>query len=151
METISSPEQLHDYMRVTSPRLWMLLGAIVVLLVGFIAYASTATMENVLQISGELESYEIIDDEKGETTRHTFLTCELTDEDREVIKTGMKARLGAETGMVTYIFEDHDEATGENNRNAIVVMDNPKLTLPEGKYDVEVVLESTTPISFLWN
>ena len=50
METISSPEQLHDYMRVTSPRLWMLLGAIVVLLVGFIAYASTATMENFFML-----------------------------------------------------------------------------------------------------
>ena len=36
LERISSPEELHDYMRVTSPRLWMILAAIVVLLVGFI-------------------------------------------------------------------------------------------------------------------
>ena len=31
MERISSPEELHDYMRVTSPRLWMILGASVLL------------------------------------------------------------------------------------------------------------------------
>ena len=51
MERISSPEELHDYMRVTSPRLWMILGAIVALLVGFIVYASTATMENTMPIT----------------------------------------------------------------------------------------------------
>ncbi len=39
LERISSPEQLHDYMHVTSPRLWMLLIAVAVLLIGFLAYA----------------------------------------------------------------------------------------------------------------
>jgi threonine dehydratase len=34
MDHISSPESLHDYMRVTSPRLWMILAAIVALLEG---------------------------------------------------------------------------------------------------------------------
>ena len=45
LERISSPEEMHDYMRVTSPRLWMILAAIVVLLGGFIAYAATTTMK----------------------------------------------------------------------------------------------------------
>ena len=40
IDRISSPEELHDYMRVTSPRLWMILAAVVLLLVGFIVYAS---------------------------------------------------------------------------------------------------------------
>ena len=44
VERISSPEDLHEYMRVTSPRLWMILIAILVLLAGFILFASTATM-----------------------------------------------------------------------------------------------------------
>ena len=46
LDRISSPEELHDYMRVTSPRLWMILGAILVLLAGFIAYASTMSCFN---------------------------------------------------------------------------------------------------------
>ena len=41
---------MHDYMRVTSPRLWMILAAIVILLAGFIAYASTTTMESTVPI-----------------------------------------------------------------------------------------------------
>ena len=46
LDHISSPEELHDYMRVTSPRLWMILTAIVLLLGGFIIYAATARMES---------------------------------------------------------------------------------------------------------
>ena len=49
LEKIQSPEVMHDYMRVTSPRLWMILTAIVVLLGGFIAYASTTTMESTMR------------------------------------------------------------------------------------------------------
>ena len=58
MKRISSPEELHDYMRVTSPKLWMILGAIAAILIGFIVYASTATMENTMPITVEVASYE---------------------------------------------------------------------------------------------
>ena len=57
LESISSPDELHDYMRVTSPRLWMLLSAIAALLVGFLIYASTATMENTLKIQVTVASF----------------------------------------------------------------------------------------------
>ena len=73
MERISSPESLHDYMRVTSPRLWMLLGAIAALLVGFIVYASTVTMENTVPIEVEVYQYEVLADDGAneETETHT--------------------------------------------------------------------------------
>ena len=50
IDRISSPEQLHDYMRVTSPKLWMILSAIIVLMVGLIVLASTATMESTMKV-----------------------------------------------------------------------------------------------------
>ena len=46
IDRISSPEEMHDYMRVTSPKLWMILSAVIALLVGFIVYASTSVMES---------------------------------------------------------------------------------------------------------
>ena len=36
LDRVSSPEQLHDYMRVTNPAIWMLLGAVVALLAGLL-------------------------------------------------------------------------------------------------------------------
>ena len=39
MERVSSPEQLNDYIRVTSPSVWIVLIALVVLLVGMLAWS----------------------------------------------------------------------------------------------------------------
>ncbi len=53
LDHISSPEEMHDYMRVTSPRIWMILGAILLLLAGFIVYFATARMENTYSMKME--------------------------------------------------------------------------------------------------
>ena len=63
MDRISSPEALHDYMRVTSPRLWMILAAIVLLLGGFVVYASTAKMENTIPLRVTVETYHMTAEE----------------------------------------------------------------------------------------
>ena len=38
MNRVSSPEQLHDYVRVANPGLWMVISAIVILLAGVVAW-----------------------------------------------------------------------------------------------------------------
>lgn len=40
VERITSPEKLNDYIHVTSPSIWMALGAIIVLLVGALVWAT---------------------------------------------------------------------------------------------------------------
>ena len=42
---VSSPEQLNDYIRVTTPSVWLVLIAIVVLLVGILAWSVFGTVE----------------------------------------------------------------------------------------------------------
>ena len=148
MERISSPEELHDYMRVTSPRLWMILGAIVALLVGFIIYASTATMENTMHITVSLSHDEIPgeDTASGETEKLTGMVAYLPHAIKDQVDLGMKVRLGKVEGHISWI--------GVQPNNEVVLeisTDNLYVPLPEGDYEAELVLESTTPISFLWN
>ena len=38
LETVENPEQLNDYLKVTSPGVWMLLGAVIVLLAGVVIW-----------------------------------------------------------------------------------------------------------------
>lgn len=45
MERISSPDQLDDYIRVTTPSVWIALLALVILLVGILAWTVLGTME----------------------------------------------------------------------------------------------------------
>ena len=146
LDRISSPEELHDYMRVTSPRLWMLLTAIVVLLAGFIVYASTATMENTIKIQVEIETF-TIESENEPTEKFTLVSARLPISQKDIIQTGMIVRIGQETGKVSWIGTSMDD----DAVNVIFEMTHDYLPMPDGQCDAELVLESTTPISFLWN
>ena len=45
LDQINSPEQLDDYIRVTTPSVWIVLLALVVLLVGVLAWSILGTIE----------------------------------------------------------------------------------------------------------
>ena len=148
IDRISSPEELHDYMRVTSPRLWMILAAIVILLTGFIVYASTASMENTVNIRVTIDSYESEPDETNpDGDRYTFVSAKFPRSMKDVLQTGMVVRVGQETGTISWIGNSAEEDT----ISVIFQMNKQYLPLPNGECDAELVLESTTPISFLWN
>ena len=148
MDRISSPEELHDYMRVTSPRLWMILAAIVVLLTGFIIYASTANMENTVKIRVMIENYESEPDETNpDGGRYTFVSGTFPLSMKDVLQTGMVVRIGQEKGSISWI----GNSAEKDVISVMFQMDKQYLPLPSGECDAELVLESTTPISFLWN
>lgn len=44
VKRVSSPEELNDYMRVTSPSVWVILISVVILLVGFTVWGITGTV-----------------------------------------------------------------------------------------------------------
>lgn len=147
LEKISSPEELHDYMQVTSPRLWMLLSAIAALLVGFIVYASTVTMENTMKIQVDVQFVDFTEEfqEQSGLQNYTLVSAKLPASQMNQVDVGMTVRIGKETGKVSFVAIEDNEITLiiETNKNI--------LPLPDGSYDAELVLESTTPISFLWN
>lgn len=146
LERISSPEELHDYMRVTSPRLWMLLGAITALLVGFIVYASTATMENTMPIKVKVSQYELETNAAGEMEYMTAIEAHLSRTMKDQVDSNMMVRIGRIEAKIAYV------GVGENE--TIFLNIDPGMDyvpLEEGEYDAELVLESTMPISFLWN
>ena len=45
LDRISSPDQLDDYIRVTTPSVWVALLALIVLLVGILAWSILGTVE----------------------------------------------------------------------------------------------------------
>ena len=148
MDRISSPEELHDYMRVTSPRLWMILAAIVVLLAGFIVYASTAKMENTVSIRVMIENYESGPNEANpDGERYTYVSGTFPLTMKDMIRTGMVVRIGQETGIISWI----GNSAEDDEIYVMFKMNKDYLPLPDGECDAELVLESTTPISFLWN
>ena len=51
LDRVNSPEELNEYIKVTSPSVWIVLTAIVLLLVGFIVFACFAEVDGVRLIS----------------------------------------------------------------------------------------------------
>ena len=45
MERVSSPEELNDYIRVTTPSVWLVLAALILLLAGMLAWGVFGTVE----------------------------------------------------------------------------------------------------------
>lgn len=92
LDKITSPEQMRDYMRVTSPKLWMLLVSLIVLLVGFLIFASTTRMETTVDMKAEASSY-------GTLSGSIFET------QNDLIEIGMPVRVAGRTGEVTDIMK----------------------------------------------
>ncbi len=126
LERISSPEQLQDYMRVTTPGTWMLLLAVIILLGGLLVCSVLGRVETT--VSGKAQV-------QGGTA-----TVEV-EEKTEKVEPGMTLRIGDLEMSVEQVRREEDGAA-----YASAAVD-----LPDGNYDAVIVTESISPITFLVN
>ncbi len=125
LDRISSPEQLTSYLKVTNPGIWLLLAAVIILLAGLIAWSCV----------GQLETYE----EATAVVTNGKMELMMYDAKPGTVMVGMTVR--AEDTQ-TKIAEVSKDEFGRETAYCTT-------TLPDGKYDASVVVESISPISFL--
>ena len=127
IDRISSPEKLEDYMRVTSPGIWMVLAAVIVFLTGLIVCASIGKVETRYSVKAEVQDKN---------------AAVILEPDVEYsVREGMVLRIGRSDFSIKYV---RSLGSGET----VVSAD---ADLPDGTYDAQIVTESITPISFLTN
>ena len=147
-EQISTVEELHDYLHVTNPRLWVFLLTIMSLIIGLIVYASMITLDNTVQTTAIVSVLE--EAEGDEEVRLT--TVQVPDGYEGVIKVGMRVLIGNESGTICAVDKDlsvmHDE---DAKLEASVELDNASSYLPDGTYDATITIESASPLSFMFN
>jgi hypothetical protein len=125
LDRIASPEQLTDYLRVTSPGIWVVLIAVITMLLGLVAWS----------IAGELE-----------TTRNGAAVVEngtaviLTSDSGGEIRSGMTVRLGKSEFVISAVETDSYGRT----------LAYAPVSVADGKYDVKIVTEKVHPIQFLF-
>ena len=125
---ISSPEQLNDYLRVTSPKVWVLLTAVVLILVGMLLWSGFTTIESYAAgearaIGGELVA--TFDDPAQASKVQPGMEMEVGDVRTEVLTVG----------------------TDENGN----LVASAQANIPDGSYDVRVGYAATQVISMLLN
>ena len=124
LDRISSPEQLTDYLRVTSPGIWIILAAIVTLLVGFFVWMGVDTIETTVPVGVSMED--------------AHATVAITEGDVKIEK-DMTLRVG---GKETVILSTETDEYGRTVGLADV-------DLTDGMYEGVLVTEAVHPIQFL--
>jgi hypothetical protein len=128
LERLSSPEQLNDYLKVTNPSIWILLGSMIILLVGLIIWSCFTSIESSVSGNGIVE--------KG-----TVIISFGESEPDAKLETGMTAIVGNISTQVDSVSRD---ASGH-------LIATARVDLPDGKYDVTVKYSRTQIISLLLN
>ncbi|SCW41281.1 hypothetical protein SAMN02910456_01006 [Ruminococcaceae bacterium YRB3002] len=125
LQKITAPEQLTDYLKVTNPGIWLVLIAVIVLLIGLFAWCIVGKLETVNPCiasvkDGTAQIY-VTDTTKGEVTE------------------GMTVRIDGHDFTINRV--DRDDY-GRMTAYAPVNVNN-------GSYNVDVIVESISPIKFL--
>ena len=125
---ISSPEQLNDYLRVTNPKVWVLLVAITLLLAGLLLWGGFTTIESYATGTARAVGGEItvtFDDAKKAGK----------------VQPGMQLEVGDVRAEVLAVGADEDG-------NPVA---SARANIPDGSYDVRVGYKATQVISMLLN
>lgn len=128
LDRISSPEQLNDYLRVTNPTVWVVLGAVILLLLGVIVWGSVASLESFATGTG--------------TVQEGNMTIRFDDSEiARSVESGMTVTIGETTATVTSVGRAED-----GSLFALAQTD-----LADGSYPVRVVYKTTQVRRLLFN
>ena len=128
LKGVSSPEELGSYLRVTSPAVWLLLIAVILLLAGMLLWSSTVSIDSIAAGTARVEDGSMV----------------LTFDDEQIaaaVKSGMTVRVGEVEGRVSSVGTLPDGgvfAAGE-------------IALSDGTYPAGVVLRRTQILTLLFN
>lgn len=150
LERVKSPEQLEEYIHVSNPSVWMILGAIVALLAGLLIWGAVGTIEE--KVPGAL------------VVRGGAATCYVDQTRSADVAPGDRLRVEgdkAESGMVTGVAEQPvstsmlaqavGTALGQDTfgTSAWAAELAVSSDLPEGIYAVDVITAVYHPIALL--
>jgi len=123
LERISSPEKLTEYLRVTNPGIWAVLGVVILLLGGLLLWSATGTLETTADAKIIVKSH----------------TATVVLEDGGNITSDMTVKIQSnEYAIASTDVDEYGRTYGITEAQ-----------LPDGTYSGTVVVEVVRPIDFL--
>jgi len=156
LDSISSPEQLNDYIKVSNPSIWLVLAALFILLSAVLVWGFTCRLPTTVGVEGVVSDGNVL--------------CYVGVEDTKKISIGQKASLinsddlqfigkitsigdipMSAAGIASELNNDylaHELVQGEFGVKLIIVLD--KSGLANGTLlDISIVTDSVRPVDFL--
>ena len=128
IDRISTPEQLGDFLQVTTPAIWSVLAVVLLLLGSLLVWSSVTTVESYAAGTAEV--------------RDSVLTLTFDDAAKaENVQVGMNVKTGD--------YETPVLSVGRNGDGTLFAV--AKADLPNGAYEAKVGYRSTQIIEMLFN
>lgn len=147
MDRISSPEQLNEYIRVSTPSVWLLLAAIVILLAGVCVWGVLGHMDTTLPVVIRAGDGQAIAYVRRADAEKVAPGMDVTIGDRE----GKVVSVGAEPVQVDDTFTDYMRHVGGLQSGEWVYAVTLELDCAEGVHEGAIVIDSVSPMSFVLN
>ena len=129
IETVKSPENLDDYIRVTNPGVWLLLVGILLLLAGACVWGIFGHMDSTAPAAVRVEN--------------GIAVCYIAEGDLASVQTGMTVAFADFEARIAQISE-----TGELGYTCRLTADS---ALTDGFYEGKVIVQRFRPLSFVLN
>lgn len=124
LDKLKSPEDLNDYIRVANPGVWMLLTAMIILLVGAVLWGIFGRLETTVPARAYVHGGSAV--------------CYVGKENIAQVEEGMTVTAGDVRGNILSV--DISAGTAD-----------AKIDTADGEYEVQIVVESVSPMSFVFN
>lgn len=147
IDRVSSPEQLNEYIRVSNPGVWMILGAIVLLLVGAIVWGVLGHIDTTVDAVAVSDNGQVLLYVKEEQMADVCVgqTVQINDS-RMTIRAICAEPIAVNEDMGDYICYIGDLHSGQ-----WVYVLTLEGEIQQGVYSAQIVVESLSPISFVLN
>lgn len=147
VDKMSSPEQLNDYIKVTNPGVWMILTAIIVLLIGVCVWGIFGKLETKITVaavsSGDAAVLYVKENDISSVKKD--MTVTIGDASYAIVS------VSAEPISVTEEIGEYARRTGNLSIGEWVYLVKIDKTLPEGVYTAQIVIDSVSPLYFVFN
>ena len=157
LDRVSSPDQMEDYIHVTSPSVWIIFAAIVVLLIGACVWGIMGYLDTTATVAAYADPAEnqlvLYIKEKDAPYVHPGTVFRINGQEYAIdtVEDGhlrMESANGIGPELVEYAMHVGGLVPGEWVMRAYAAQTEP---LQEGVYEAAVVLERVHPMSFILN
>ena len=147
IDRISSPEQLNDYIRVSTPSVWMLLSAIVILLAGVCVWGVFGHMDTTLPAvavaeNGVVKAY-VKEADAAKISVEAVVSVNGTE--------GRVSLISGQPMPVDGTFTDYMRHVGALQEGTWVYAVTLDVDCADGVYPAKIVIDSVSPMSFVLN
>lgn len=147
MERVSSPEQLNDYIKVSNPAVWMIISSIIILLIGICVWGVFGKLNTVIKTGGICNNGVACCYVKEADVSKLKANSTVNVNGKDYSLASMsKTPIKADENIDSYIL--HLANIDDSDWVYEVFFNAP---LDNGKYEMNITVDSVSPMSFILN